>query len=243
MAPTPATQPPLPVRSSFRRVGHCTQAPPLRRWQARAAPRRKAPSTKRPYIGAASVTSPKKAKAPASRRPQPPPPPPLTNQTPPSPPSGNPAGAHTVHDEMPERVDDDTFMETMNVGSSFMHDEAVEGYEEYEDVDEEGEGLIKPRHPGRPTFGGGMTGMGGMAGMGSMPIPAMGGMAGMGGYGGMAGIRGSSYGGVFGGTMGSSVSAVYGEYGSITRRICVFHECYYSFFNPKMTRKKKKVLT
>ena len=30
-----------------------------------------------------------------------------------------------------------------------MHDEAVEGYEEYEDVDEEGEGLIEPRHPGR----------------------------------------------------------------------------------------------
>nr|XP_051211072.1 uncharacterized protein LOC127328519 [Lolium perenne] len=40
-------------------------------------------------------------------------------------------------------------METMNVGSSFMHDEAVERYEEYEDVDEEGEGLIEPRHPGR----------------------------------------------------------------------------------------------
>ncbi|KAK1680547.1 hypothetical protein QYE76_041395, partial [Lolium multiflorum] len=122
----------------------------------RPAPRRgKAPSTKRSYIGAASVAPPKKTKAPASRRPQPPPPP--TNQTSPPPPpttnqptptSGNRAGAHTVHDEMPERVDDATFMETMNVGSSFMHDEAADGEEEYEDVDEEGEGLIEPRHPG-----------------------------------------------------------------------------------------------
>ncbi|XP_071683654.1 uncharacterized protein [Lolium perenne] len=40
-------------------------------------------------------------------------------------------------------------METMNVGSSFMHDEAADGEEEYEDVDEEGEGLIEPRPPGR----------------------------------------------------------------------------------------------
>ena len=40
-------------------------------------------------------------------------------------------------------------MEAMNVGSSFMHDETVEGWEEYEDIDEEGEGLIEPRHPGR----------------------------------------------------------------------------------------------
>ncbi|KAK1607967.1 hypothetical protein QYE76_031640 [Lolium multiflorum] len=66
----------------------------------------KAPSTKRSYIGAASVAPPKKAKAPASRPPPPAPtnqtspPPPLTNQ--PAPPSGNGAGAHTVHDEMPE---------------------------------------------------------------------------------------------------------------------------------------------
>nr|XP_051229030.1 uncharacterized protein LOC127346810 [Lolium perenne] len=83
---------------------------------ARPALRRgKAPSTKRPHIGAASVAPPKKAKAPATRRP----------------------------------VDDATYMETMNVGSSFMHDEAADGEEEYEDVDEEGEGLIEPRHPGR----------------------------------------------------------------------------------------------
>ncbi|KAK1697248.1 hypothetical protein QYE76_013945 [Lolium multiflorum] len=47
-------------------------------------------------------------------------------------------------------VDDAAFMETMNVGSSFLHDdEAADGEEEYEDVDEEGEGLIEPRHPGR----------------------------------------------------------------------------------------------
>ncbi|KAK1564085.1 hypothetical protein QYE76_037717 [Lolium multiflorum] len=38
----------------------------------------------------------------------------------------------------------------MNVGSSFLNDdEAADGEEEYEDVDEEGEGLIEPRHPGR----------------------------------------------------------------------------------------------
>ena len=43
-------------------------------------------------------------------------------------------------------------METMNIGSSFMHDEAVEGWEEYEDVDEEGEGLIESRHPGRSVL-------------------------------------------------------------------------------------------
>ena len=78
---------------------------------------------------------------------------------------------------------------------------------------------------GMPTFGGGMggmTGMGGMAGMGSMPMPTMGGMAGMGsmpmpgmgGYGGMAGMGGPTYGGVFGGTMGGSVSGVYGSMGA-----------------------------
>jgi hypothetical protein len=67
-------------------------------------------------------------------------------------------------------------------------------------------------------FGGGMGGMasmGGMAGMGSMP--AMGGMAGMGGFGGMAGMAGMggpSYGGVFRGTMGASVSGVYGAMGA-----------------------------
>ncbi|KAK1667784.1 hypothetical protein QYE76_055943 [Lolium multiflorum] len=65
------------------------------------------------------------------------------------PPSGNRAGAHMVDGEMPERVDDAAFMETMNVGSSFLHDEAADGEEEYEDVDEEGEGLIEPRPPGR----------------------------------------------------------------------------------------------
>nr|XP_051190157.1 uncharacterized protein LOC127303467 [Lolium perenne] len=55
-----------------------------------------------------------------------------------------------VDGEMPERVDDAAFMEAMNVGSSFLHDdEAADGEEEYEDVDEEGEGLIEPRHPGR----------------------------------------------------------------------------------------------
>jgi hypothetical protein len=36
-------------------------------------------------------------------------------------------------------VDDAAFMDTMNVGSSFLHDEAADGEEEYEDVDEEGE--------------------------------------------------------------------------------------------------------
>ena len=35
-------------------------------------------------------------------------------------------------------------MEAMNVGSSFVNDDIVEE-EEYEDVDEEGEGLIEPR--------------------------------------------------------------------------------------------------
>jgi hypothetical protein len=45
-----------------------------------------------------------------------------------------------------------------------------------------------------------MAGMGGMAAMGGMP--------GMGGFGGMAG-----YGGVSGGTMGASVSGVYGVMG------------------------------
>nr|XP_051210993.1 FAM10 family protein At4g22670-like [Lolium perenne] len=78
---------------------------------------------------------------------------------------------------------------------------------------------------GMPTFGGGMgcmTGMGsmpmptmgGMAGMGSMPMPAMGGMAGMRGYGGMACMGGPTYGGVFGGIMGGSVSVVYGTIGA-----------------------------
>jgi hypothetical protein len=63
--------------------------------------------------------------------------------------------------------------------------------------------------PTAGMFGGGM---GGMAGMGSMP--AMGGMTGMGGFGGMAGMEGPSYGGVFGGTMGASVSGVYGAMGA-----------------------------
>jgi hypothetical protein len=37
-------------------------------------------------------------------------------------------------------------METMNVGSSFMHDDiTIEAYEEYEDIDEEREGLIESR--------------------------------------------------------------------------------------------------
>jgi hypothetical protein len=65
-------------------------------------------------------------------------------------------------------------------------------------------------------FGGGMGGMpmyggvmGGMAGMGRMP--AMGGLAGMGG---MAGMGGPSYGGVSRGTMGASVSGVYGSMGA-----------------------------
>ena len=40
-------------------------------------------------------------------------------------------------------------MEAINVGSSFMHDETIEGWEEYEDIDEEREGLIEPRRPGR----------------------------------------------------------------------------------------------
>jgi hypothetical protein len=40
-------------------------------------------------------------------------------------------------------------MEAMNVGSSFMHDDTVEAWEEYEDIDEEGEWLIEPRPPGR----------------------------------------------------------------------------------------------
>jgi hypothetical protein len=41
-------------------------------------------------------------------------------------------------------------METMNVGSSFMHEDiTIEAYEEYEDIDEEGEGLIEPCHSGR----------------------------------------------------------------------------------------------
>jgi hypothetical protein len=62
---------------------------------------------------------------------------------------------------------------------------------------------------GMPMFGGGV---GGMAGMGGMP--AMGGMVGMGGFGGMAGMGGPSYGGVFGGTMGASVSGVYGAMGA-----------------------------
>jgi hypothetical protein len=39
-------------------------------------------------------------------------------------------------------------------------------------------------------------------------------MAGMGGFGGMAGMGGPSYGGVFGGTMGASVSGVYGAMGA-----------------------------
>jgi hypothetical protein len=34
----------------------------------------------------------------------------------------------------------------MNVGSSFMHDDiTIEAYEEYKDIDEEGEGLIESR--------------------------------------------------------------------------------------------------
>jgi hypothetical protein len=40
-------------------------------------------------------------------------------------------------------------MEAMNVGSSFMHDDTIEAWEEYEDIDEEGEGLIEPRPHGR----------------------------------------------------------------------------------------------
>jgi hypothetical protein len=42
-------------------------------------------------------------------------------------------------------------METMNVGSSFMHgDIIIDAYEEYEeDIDEEGEGLIGSRPTGR----------------------------------------------------------------------------------------------
>jgi hypothetical protein len=65
---------------------------------------------------------------------------------------------------------------------------------------------------GMRMFGGGMAGMEGMAGMGGMPT--MGGMAGMGGFGGMTGMGGPSYGGVFGGTMGASVSGVYGAMGA-----------------------------
>jgi hypothetical protein len=43
-------------------------------------------------------------------------------------------------------------METMNVGSWFMHDDiTIEAWEEYEDIDEEGEWLIEPRHSGRST--------------------------------------------------------------------------------------------
>jgi hypothetical protein len=41
------------------------------------------------------------------------------------------------------RVDDAAFMEAMNIGSSFVNDDIVEE-EEYEDVNEEGEGLIEP---------------------------------------------------------------------------------------------------
>jgi hypothetical protein len=69
---------------------------------------------------------------------------------------------------------------------------------------------------GMPMFGGGMAGkasMGGMAAMGGMPamggMATMGGMPGMGGFGGMAG-----YGGVSRGTMGASVSGVYGAMGA-----------------------------
>jgi hypothetical protein len=40
-------------------------------------------------------------------------------------------------------------METMNIGSLFMHDDiTIEAYEEYEDIDEEGEGLIESRPSG-----------------------------------------------------------------------------------------------
>jgi hypothetical protein len=39
-------------------------------------------------------------------------------------------------------------MEAMNVGSSFVHDDSVEAWEEYEDIDEEVEGLIEPHPPG-----------------------------------------------------------------------------------------------
>jgi hypothetical protein len=39
-------------------------------------------------------------------------------------------------------------MEAMNVGSSFVHDDIVEE-EEYEDVDEKGEGFIESRPTGR----------------------------------------------------------------------------------------------
>jgi hypothetical protein len=53
-------------------------------------------------------------------------------------------------------------------------------------------------------FGGGMVGMAGMGGM-----AAMGGMPGMGGFRGMA-----AYEGVSGGTMGASVSGVYGAMGA-----------------------------
>ncbi|KAK1603679.1 hypothetical protein QYE76_027352 [Lolium multiflorum] len=129
------------------------------------APRRgKVPATKRSHLGPAAVAPPKKPKKPVARRPPPPPPPPTqptqpyqapppppppTLPTQPTPPSGTRAGAHMVDEEMPERVDDVAFMETMNVGSSFLHDEAADGEEEYEDVDEEGEGLIEPRPPGR----------------------------------------------------------------------------------------------
>jgi hypothetical protein len=43
-------------------------------------------------------------------------------------------------------------MEIMNVGSSFMHDDiTIEAYEEYEDIDEEGEGLIESCPTGRTT--------------------------------------------------------------------------------------------
>nr|XP_051220971.1 uncharacterized protein LOC127339126 [Lolium perenne] len=62
---------------------------------------------------------------------------------------GNPTAAARALFVPHGRVDDAIFMETMNVGSSFMHDEAADGEEEYEDVDEEGEGLIEPRPPGR----------------------------------------------------------------------------------------------
>jgi hypothetical protein len=61
---------------------------------------------------------------------------------------------------------------------------------------------------GMPMFGGGMGGMAGMGGMTGMG--GFGGMAGMGGFGGMAGMGGPSFGGVFGRTMGASVSGVYG---------------------------------
>jgi hypothetical protein len=70
--------------------------------------------------------------------------------------------------------------------------------------------IAKMNTPMDGMFGGGMGGMpifeGGMGGM-----PAMGGM---GGFGGMAGIGGPRYGGVSGGTMGASVSGVYGAMGA-----------------------------